>query len=159
MSESIHATVDPTGCRTEARTPKGQPITLDADPPEGHDTAAGPKETVLAALAGCAAADVASILRKKRQAASTYEIDVRGESAVEHPRVFTSITIEHQVTGQVEPEALRRSIELSATRYCPVNAMLSTSVEVEHRYRLTTADGTQHQAVVARTGPSGIRVV
>jgi putative redox protein len=158
MSESIHAIVDPTGCRTEARTPKGQPITLDADPPEGRDSAAGPKETVLAALAGCAAADVASILRKKRQPAATYEIDVRGESATEHPKVFTAITIEHQVTGEVEPEALRRSIELSATRYCPVNAMLSASVEIEHRYRLTAADVSEHAAVVARTGPTGIRV-
>ena len=42
---------------------------MDADPPEGDDAAPGPKETLLAALAGCTAMDVASILRKKRQVA------------------------------------------------------------------------------------------
>ena len=42
---------------------------MDADPPMGDDSAAGPKEALLAALAGCTAMDVASLLRKKRQAA------------------------------------------------------------------------------------------
>ena len=158
MTHRIHATVDPTGCRVDAVTPQHQPIAMDADPPEGRDSAAGPKETVLAALAGCTAADVSSILRKKRQAAATYEIEVTAESAEEHPKVFTAITVEHRVSGEVEPEALRRSIELSATKYCPVNAMLSASITVEHRYRLTAADGTVSEALVAVTGPSGPRV-
>jgi putative redox protein len=159
VTHRIHASVDPTGCRVEARTPQDQPIIMDADPPEGRDSAAGPKETVLAALAGCTAADVASILRKKRQVVATYEIEVWGESADEHPMVFRTITVEHRVTGQVEPEALRRSIELSATKYCPVNAMLSASVTIEHRYRLDGADGTATEAVVAVSGPAGTRVL
>jgi putative redox protein len=159
MTHRIHASVDPTGCRVDAVTPHGQPIAMDADPPEGRDSAAGPKETLLAALAGCTAADVTSILRKKRQAAATYEIDVSAESAAEHPKVFTAIAVEHHVTGEVEPEALRRSIELSATKYCPVNAMLSATATVEHRYRLTAANGTVAEALVAVTGPSGTRVL
>lgn len=158
MTHRILATVDPTGCRVDARTPQGQPIAMDADPPEGRDSAAGAKETLLAALSGCTAADVASILRKKRQSAATYEIAVSAESAEEHPKVFTHIVVEHRVTGAVEPEALRRSIELSATKYCPVNAMLSASVTVEHRYRLEAAGGTVHEALVAVTGPDGARV-
>lgn len=158
MTDRIHAIVDPTGGRVEARTPHDQPIIMDNDPPEGRDSAAGAKETVLAALAGCTAADVASILRKKRQVADTYEIVVSGTSAEEHPRVYTAITVEHRVTGQVEPEALRRSIELSATKYCPVNAMLSAAVTIEHRYRLDRADGTAAEALVAVSGPGGTRV-
>jgi putative redox protein len=158
MTHRIQATVDPTGCRVDARTPQGQPIAMDADPPEGRDSAAGPKETVLAALAGCTAADVASILRKKRQSAGTYEIDVSGESAAEHPMVFTTITVIHRVSGAVEAEPLRRSIELSATKYCPVNAMLSASVTVEHRYRLEAVDGTVLEALVVTTGPTGPRL-
>lgn len=140
------------------RTSHDQPIVMDADPPEGDDSAAGPREALLAALAGCTAMDVASILRKKRQHAETYQLAVSAESAEEHPRVFTSISVEHRVTGRVEPEALRRSIELSATRYCPVNAMLSKAVSIEHRYRLTDAAGSVHEAPVAVTGPAGTRV-
>ncbi|HEX9609594.1 MAG TPA: OsmC family protein [Candidatus Limnocylindria bacterium] len=159
MPTRITAIVDPARSRIEARTGSGQPIVMDADLPEGDDSAAGPKETLLAALAGCTAMDVASILRKKRQAATRYEIAVSGESASEHPKVFTAITVEHLVTGAVEAEALRRAIELSVTRYCPVNAMLSASATIEHRYRLTGEDGIVLEALVAVTGPEGARVV
>jgi putative redox protein len=153
MPMQITATVDPVRSRTEARTVNGQSIVMDADAPEGDGVAAGPKETLLAALAGCTAMDVASILRKKRQRAASYEVAVSGDSASEHPRVFTAITVEHRVTGEVEPEPLRRSIELSATQYCPVNAMLSAVARIEHRYHLTDAAGRVHEAVVAVIGP------
>lgn len=158
MPITVIATVDPSRSRVEARTEHAQLISMDADPPMGDDSAAGPKEALLAALAGCTAMDVASLLRKKRQAADTYEIEVSGETAEAHPRVFTTISVEHRVGGAVEVEALRRSIELSATRYCPVSAMLSAVATIEHRYRLTT-DATTSAAVVAITGPSGQRVI
>ena len=154
MPITIVATVDPTHSRVEARTDHGQLISMDADPPDGDGSAAGPKEALLAALAGCTAMDVASLLRKKRQVADTYEVGVSGETADTHPMVFTTITVEHRIGGPVEAEALRRSIELSATRYCPVSAMLSAVATIEHRYLLTT-DGTSQAALVAVTGPSG----
>ena len=153
MSTRIHATVDPARSRIDARTEGGQPIAMDVDPPLGDDSAPGPKETLLAALVGCTAVDVASIMRKKRQSMATYQIEATGESASEHPKVFTSIVVEHVVTGDVAPEALRRSIELSAMQYCPVNAMLSRAVQIEHRYRLTDGSGNRHEALVAVTGP------
>lgn len=158
MPITITATVDPSRSRVEARTEHAQLISMDADPPQGDDSAAGPKEAVLAALAGCTAMDVASILRKKRQLADSYEIEVSGETADAHPRVFTTITVEHRIGGDVDVEALRRSIELSATRYCPVSAMLSAVATIEHRYRLTL-DGKSQDALVAVTGPSGPRVL
>lgn len=153
MSIHVLAAVDPGIGQVEARTDTGQRIVMDADPPHGSGSAAEPLETLLAALAGCTAMDVRSILRKKRQEAASYEIDVRGEQSAAHPRVLTSVVVEHRVRGRVEAEALRRSIELSATQYCPVNAMLSVSVRVEHRYRLEAEDGRLHEAVVAVIGP------
>jgi putative redox protein len=153
MSIEILARVDPVRGRVDARTGHGALVRMDPEPPARDDASAGPKETLLAALAGCTAMDVCSILRKKRQTAETYEIAVSAESAADHPRVFTSILVEHRVGGAVEPEPLRRSIELSATRYCPVNAMLSAVVRIEHRYRLTDAAGRQHEALVAIVGP------
>lgn len=158
MPTRVHAVVvDPQRSLIEARTEHNQLISMDADPPEGDDSAAGPKEALLAALAGCTGMDVASLLRKKRQVADAYELAISGESAREHPRVFTAIIVEHRVSGDVEAEALRRSIELSATRYCPVNAMLSATATVEHRYRLTDARGSTVEGVVVVTGPDGVR--
>ncbi|MGI8998347.1 MAG: OsmC family protein [Candidatus Limnocylindria bacterium] len=159
MPITIIATVDPTRSRVDARTEHAQLISMDADPPEGTDSAAGPKEALLAALAGCTSMDVASVLRKKRQVADRYEVEVSGETADTHPKVFATIFVEHRVHGAVEAEALRRAIELSATRYCPVNAMLSAIATIEHRYRITAVDGTSQSDLVAVTGPAGARVM
>ena len=153
MPTRVTLTIDPTASRSEARTEGGQMIAMDADPPHGADSAPSPKEALLAALGACTAIDVASIMRKKQQRASSYEILVTGESAETHPKVFMSISVEHRVTGAVAAEALRRSIELSATQYCPVSAMLAASVAIEHRYRLTDASGVETDAVVVVTGP------
>jgi putative redox protein len=96
---------------------------------------------------------VASILRKKRQRVDDYRIEVTAQKADEHPQVFTAITVEHCVTGEVTVEALRRSIELSATAYCPVSAMLSATVPIDHRYRLRRDGGDDEIGLAAHTGP------
>lgn len=158
MDMTILASVDPVSSRVEARGTGEHPIVLDGDAPEGHGVELGPRAALLVALAGCTAMDVASILRKKRQRAATYEVIVSAQSADAHPQVFTAVSVEHRLSGAVTAEALRRSVELSATKYCPVNAMLSRAVTIEHRYRLTGPDGGEHAALVAVTGPGGTRV-
>lgn len=154
MSNHIVASVDPQTSRVEARTDAGHPIAMELDERGGPT----PVESLLASLAGCTAMDVASILLKKRQDATAYEIEVDSDRGDEHPRVFTAIRVEHRVRGAVDPEALRRSIELSATRYCPVSAMLSAVARVEHSYRLIDDAGREHAAVVAVLGPGERRL-
>jgi len=138
--------------RADVETGSGFTVTVDsadAETPAG----ASPREAVLVGLAGCTGMDVAAILAKKRQAPSSYQVAVEAETAARPPRVFTRIVIEHQVSGVVEPEALHRAIELSATRYCAVSAMLSRSVNLEHRYRLHQAGQPDREALVVITGP------
>jgi putative redox protein len=149
MSNHIIASVDLRTDGMEARSDGGPSITMAPDAAGGPT----PVDVLLASLAGCTAMDVVSILRKKRQSATSYEIEVRGDRSEEHPRVFTSIRVDHRVRGGVEPEALRRSIELSATTYCPVSAMLSAVARIEHRYHLVDDAGVEHAAVVAVLGP------
>ena len=100
MSIRILATVDPAHSRVDARTDDDHRVAMDVGPPEGQGTAAEPKEVLLSALAGCTSMDVASILRKKRQVATSYEVAVSGESAEEHPKVLRTITVEHRVAGE-----------------------------------------------------------
>lgn len=140
--------------RADVQTGSGFSISLDS----GEATAprgASPREAVLSGLAGCTGMDVASILAKKRQVPTTYRVAVDADTADRAPRVFTRIVIEHQVSGVVDAEAVRRAIELSATRYCPVSAMLSRSVKLEHRYRLTRPGEADQEALVVITGPDG----
>jgi putative redox protein len=151
--------VDPReALRVDVVTGTGFGMTFDTA--DAGDDRAGPSptESVLAALAGCTSMDVGASLRKKRQPADSYRIGVTGVKADAHPQVYTSIVVEHQVSGAIEPEALRRAVELSATTYCPVSAMLSHAVRIEHRFRLVRETGDEVTALVAVTGPEGSEV-
>lgn len=105
----------------------------------GDDAAASelsPVETVAVALAACSAMDVISIALKKRQGLESYMVHVHAEQRDEYPQVLSRVDVTHEVIGpRVDEAAIRRCIELSATKYCPVNAMLSAgATEVHHRY-------------------------
>jgi putative redox protein len=152
--------VDPgQAVRVDAVTGTGFQLIFDTAEAGADRAGPSPTESILAALAACSSMDVGSILRKKRQPPVTYRIAVTGERADEHPQVYTSIVVELQVAGDVEPEALRRAVELSATTYCPVSAMLSRSVRIEHRYRLSQGDREGASVLVAITGPEGPQVL
>ena len=157
---ALATVADPGGfSRVDVLSGTGFTITFDIAEEGAIRGGPSPTESILASLAACTSMDVASILRKKRQPAATYRIAVTGEKRDDHPQVYTRIVVEHEVSGDVEPEALRRAVELSATTYCPVSAMLSHSVRMEHRYRLRQGEGDEVSALVAITGPEGSQVL
>lgn len=127
-------TVGGTGLRFKAAVGSGGAITVDTGAaPAGP----GPMELVLAALGGCTAMDVISILRKMRQGVAAYEIEVNGKRRDEHPRVFTRIEVVHRVRGRnLDAKAIAHAIELSEAKYCSVHAMLSPAVAISSRYEL-----------------------
>ncbi len=122
----------------DATAPSGHLLRIDADPLVGGDsTGPEPKGLLLISLATCTGMDVISILRKKRQIVTGYEINVYATEATEHPKIYTSIVVEHMVSGpKVDAPAVARAIELSITKYCPVHALLSRVVPIEHLYRI-----------------------
>ncbi len=134
------ARYDGIGLRFTARTGSGHEIVLD-------DSAgnAGPRpvEMLLVGQAGCTGMDVISILQKKRQTVTGYEVSVSAEQREGQPAVFTRADVVHLVEGpSVDEDAVRRAIELSARKYCSVAAMLSAgTVEIHHRYRIVSPEG------------------
>ena len=94
----------------------------------------GPKpiELVAAALAGCTAFDVITILRgKKRQHVTGYEVRVEAEQAERPPQILVAVRIHHIVTGHgVDPAAVSEAIRTSEEKYCAVEAMLMHSAMV-----------------------------
>ena len=115
-----------------------------------------PVEMIVVSLAGCSAMDVLSIAQKKRQAIERYEIHIRGLQRDEYPQILTEVTVTHDVWGPgIAEAAIRRAIELSATKYCPVNAMISAgATEVHHRYRIhDTVAQSESGGFVLTTGP------
>ncbi len=114
----------------------GFELPLGADPAVGgEDDGFRPMELMALSLAGCTAMDVISILQKKRQQITAYEVKVDVERAEEHPKVFTEARIEYHVTGTgVSEQAVVRSIELSATQYCPAQGMLDEVMPIQLKY-------------------------
>jgi putative redox protein len=119
----------------------GYTIPLDAEPEVGGSGEGfRPMELIAIGLAGCTAMDVISILQKKRQQITGFEVRVHTDRATEYPKVFTHITVEYIVTGHhVESAAVERSIELSVTKYCPAQAMLSKACPIDHIYSINEA--------------------
>jgi putative redox protein len=107
--------------------------------------ATGPKpiELVAAALAGCTAFDVITILRgKKRQLITGYEVRVEAEQAERPPQAFVAIRIHHIVTGRdVDPAAVDEAIHISEEKYCSVEAMLKHSAVVRTTFEVIEENG------------------
>jgi len=147
-------TLDGDGLRFIASAGSGHSIVLDSR--EG-DTGMRPAELLPVAIAGCTGMDVISILRKKRQDVSGYRIEVGGTQMDAHPNAFTRMDVTHVVEGRgVDPDAVSRAIELSATRYCAVGATLASGiVEIHHGYRvIDTVTGTEEAGDVLVEGPN-----
>jgi putative redox protein len=144
------------GLRFVARSGSGHDIVMDN---AAGNTGQRPTELVLAALAGCTAMDVVEILAKKRQVVDRYSVEVTGTQRDEAPNVFTDITVVHAVEGNVETAAVRRSIELSATKYCTVSAQIAAGpARISHRYTIKRPGGdgsppVEESGEVVVTGP------
>lgn len=113
-------------------------LTLDAAPAVGgQEMGFRPLELMLISLCGCTAMDVISILKKKRQDVTGFEVRAEADQADEHPHVYTDIRLTYIVRGRdVDPAAVERSIELSETKYCPAHAMLGESASITSSYEV-----------------------
>jgi putative redox protein len=118
----------------------GDEITVQLDAAEefgGQGKGTRPQKLMLVSLAGCTGMDVISILRKKQQTVTGFEVRVRAERADEHPRVYTHIWLTYVVKGKnVDPAAVKRAIELSITKYCPVANLIQKVVPIETEYQI-----------------------
>ena len=121
----------------------GFPIKMDADVAAGGDgDGARPMELLALGLAGCTAMDVISILQKKRQHITQFEVRMDAPRSKEYPKVFTSASIMYTVTGyEVSEEAVLRAIELAATKYCPAQFMFAQVFPIDLQYEVYEDEG------------------
>ena len=116
-------------------------------PPSGHaqimdskgdrHAAPTPIELLLVAVAGCTAIDVQSILAKKRQDVTSYDVRIAGTRAEEHPRKFTAFHITHIVRGRgISAKAVEDAIRLSDETYCSVAATVKPTATITTTYEI-----------------------
>ncbi|MCG6550700.1 MAG: OsmC family protein [Candidatus Magnetominusculus sp. LBB02] len=126
------------GMKFVAEADSGHAIVIDGDHEAGGDDAGlRPSELLLIATGGCSAMDVISILKKKKQEVTGFEINVTGDKAAAHPKRFQKVVVEYVVKGKnISEEAVVRAVELSMTKYCSVKATIDGGVPVEYTHKI-----------------------
>jgi len=116
-------------------TPSGHAQAIDTK--GERKSAPTPMEMLLVSVAACTAADVVSILEKKRQNVSDYRIEISGERREERPQAFVKFHIRHIVYGRdVSEHAVAHAIELSDTKYCSVAATVRPTAEITTSFEI-----------------------
>lgn len=88
-------------------------------------------------LIGCASWDVIAILRKQRQQVTGLQVTAESEREDGPPWRFRSIRVTYRLTGrQIDPQRVRRAIELTEEKYCSIFATLSRAVEIQSGYEI-----------------------
>jgi putative redox protein len=109
-----------------------------------------PLELMAVSLAGCTAMDVISILRKKQQDITDFQVETHADQQSDHPHVFTHLVVTYHVTGHgIDEKSVLRAMELSATKYCPAQAMLGKIAPMELKYVIYEGDSSQARTQVA----------
>jgi putative redox protein len=113
----------------------GHHFLIDADGSVGgKNRGPRPKDLLLSGLAGCTGMDVVALLRNRKMPFDSFSVRVDADSTEEHPRVYSAIRIEYRFTGgALDPEKIRKAVQLSRERYCGVSAMLAKVAPITDR--------------------------
>ena len=117
---------------------EGHRFMIDADENfGGKDRGPQPKPLLLSSLAGCTGMDVVSLLNKMKMPFDDFKLEVGGEVAEEHPKVYTDIVIRYIFSGsELDRDRIEKAVRLSVEKYCSVHAMLGTSANITYELML-----------------------
>jgi putative redox protein len=128
------------GMAFEADVPSGNNFVMDGIPEiGGQDLGPTPLEAFIASAAACGAIDVISVLQKKRQVVTSYKVEVEWQRPPQGqwPRPIQAMIVRHILSGDnLDPEAVRKAVELSDGKYCSVIATLRHGPAVSSEYRI-----------------------
>ena len=112
----------------------GHEVIMDAPPQVGgEDKGARPKQLMLAALAGCTGMDVVSILKKMRIDVEQFDIDIEADMTEENPKHYTKMHLIYKFKGEnLDPEKLKKAVELSQEKYCGVSMVYRQTMELTY---------------------------
>ena len=119
----------------------GHKIIIDAAPEVGGENhGPRPKTFMLAALGGCTAMDVVSILKKMRVEVEKFNVTVEGDLTEEFPKHFYKMHVVYEFTGKDLPmDKLQKAISLSEEKYCGVSAVYKKAIELTSEIKIIEA--------------------
>lgn len=99
-----------------------------------------PSDLMAMALIGCSSYDVVEILQKQRQDLRQLKVTAESTQDDDPPWRFRKIHIHYQAIGRgIDPEKLRKAIQISEEKYCSVYATLKDAIEITHDYEVVEA--------------------
>jgi len=116
----------------EGRFDTGRPGGPVARIDSSGQTAQGPVDALLSALATCSSVDVLEILRKRRTPVESLTVDVVGTRVDTIPRRLKHVLLRFRITGAgIEREHAKRAVDLAVNKYCSVRDSLDRGIEIE----------------------------
>ena len=101
-----------------AENDNGNKISIDMRNPDVKSSLA-PVEMMLAAISGCAAVDIVSIIRKKRKTIVDLIIESTGDRKAKAPRGLTKIYSKYiLVSPDMSLEAFEKVAKMATNKYC-----------------------------------------
>lgn len=118
----------------EAVNELGNKIVMDGSPADGgHDGGMRPMQVLLAAMGGCSAVDVVTILRKQREDLKDLKITVTGEREKDKaPALYTEVHAHFKIFGNVDKDKAEKAVALSVGKYCSVAKTLEKSAKITY---------------------------
>ncbi|MDF1574014.1 MAG: OsmC family protein [Bacteroidales bacterium] len=103
----------------------------------GQDKGPRPKPLMLAALGGCTAMDVISILAKMRVELKSLNVIVEGDLTDEHPKHFHKMHVIYEIEGDNLPmDKIEKAVRLSEEKYCGVSVVYRKVMEITSEIRI-----------------------
>jgi putative redox protein len=119
----------------EATNQDAVKINIDASPDIGGENKGfRPMQLLLAAVGGCSAIDIVTILKKQRQVVEAFDIEVAGvrEEHTGSYSLYTKIHIHFKLKGEIEKGKAERAVQLSVEKYCSVAKTLEPTAKITH---------------------------
>lgn len=101
----------------------GNVVHLDSSPDTGGtNQGMRPMQMMLAAMGGCSAIDIISILNKQRQPLKDLKITVTGEREKNViPSLYKTVHAHYRFFGDLDKDKVDKAINLSIEKYCSVS--------------------------------------
>jgi len=124
----------------EATNEDGNTVLIDGAPAiGGHNKGMRPMQLLLAAIGGCSAIDIVSILRKQKQVVDSFEIELywnRKMVGIECYSLFKTNEVNFILKGNIDKEKAERAVKLSMEKYCSVTKTLEPTAKISYKVTL-----------------------
>ena len=83
-----------------------------------------PTELLVLSIGSCTSDDVLSILQKMKQPYKSYRCILEAEREEEIPKTLKRVNITYDLIGDLDPEQVRKAVNLSLSKYCSVSILV-----------------------------------